>query len=406
MYFRVVASIALLASLVLPLSPNMALAKTLMPPTSYEPSSNELPYASFEMVKMITPQVVVPTVMEVPFGAELRGGSDFLVVNRSTGTYIPSMLKDVYVQDSVPVRAYISGMEGRTENTLLVDGYMNQGVDFELPQYESGVAQIAIGGERDITTSRIKIDFSQYVMPPDTVSIRAVDGEGIERIVVAPRRMQGSFIEFPETTAPQWVIDFTYSQPMRITEVTLTQTEGHTDRGVRFLAQPGEVYDVYFNGTLRAPVSYVGSGGDLWSDVGVVMHRYVFGTESQYYVPAETDGDGVLDQHDNCPAVANQDQLDVDYNGVGDACDDFDRDGYLNIVDSCPSIPNAYQRDTDGDGIGDECDDRENRFTERHAWVPWVGMGIAALVIVMLFGLVLAKPKRIEEPVSRDQEAS
>jgi hypothetical protein len=37
--------------------------------------------------------------------------------------------------------------------------------------------------------------------------------------------------------------------------------------------------------------------------------------------PADTDGDGVIDESDNCPAVANADQQDADENGTGDVCE-------------------------------------------------------------------------------------
>jgi len=36
---------------------------------------------------------------------------------------------------------------------------------------------------------------------------------------------------------------------------------------------------------------------------------------------ADSDGDGIVDNQDNCPAVANSDQADGDGDGIGDACD-------------------------------------------------------------------------------------
>lgn len=58
----------------------------------------------------------------------------------------------------------------------------------------------------------------------------------------------------------------------------------------------------------------------------------------------DSDCDNVLDQTDNCPAIANTAQTDGDNDGHGDECD------------NCPAIANADQRDLDGDGIGDACD--------------------------------------------------
>jgi hypothetical protein len=77
---------------------------------------------------------------------------------------------------------------------------------------------------------------------------------------------------------------------------------------------------------------------------------------------ADTDGDGVFDVYDNCPAVANADQANIDFDAAGDACDDVsntadsDGDGIPDSADNCPIYANPSQDDADNDGVGDACD--------------------------------------------------
>jgi hypothetical protein len=69
----------------------------------------------------------------------------------------------------------------------------------------------------------------------------------------------------------------------------------------------------------------------------------------------------VLDADDNCPEVANADQLDTNQNGIGDACDtDADGDGVSDQEDTCPEVSDPEQTDTDDDGVGDACDDDDD----------------------------------------------
>ena len=95
----------------------------------------------------------------------------------------------------------------------------------------------------------------------------------------------------------------------------------------------------------------------------------------------DSDGDGTLDEEDNCLFLHNPDQLDDDDDFVGDLCDlrpeepavlspcgdldlDSDGDGLPDMFgctddeeeDSCPTTPSAESGDDDGDGIADVCD--------------------------------------------------
>ena len=73
--------------------------------------------------------------------------------------------------------------------------------------------------------------------------------------------------------------------------------------------------------------------------------------------PADGDADGASDALDNCPAIKNTNQNDVDADGIGDACDlsDFDVDGVAD-ADEVARGTNPADGDTDGDGIDDGVD--------------------------------------------------
>ncbi len=79
----------------------------------------------------------------------------------------------------------------------------------------------------------------------------------------------------------------------------------------------------------------------------------------------DSDGDGIADEDDNCPDIANTGQSDSDGDTVGDSCDicpgyndlaDADEDTVPDSCDNCPSIYNPDQEDADVDGVGDACE--------------------------------------------------
>jgi MYXO-CTERM domain-containing protein len=90
---------------------------------------------------------------------------------------------------------------------------------------------------------------------------------------------------------------------------------------------------------------------------------YIHGIQGNFpFCNTDTDGDGFLDDVDNCDNIANPGQEDADGDGLGDACDDCnnltemdtDNDGVCDPIDVCIGFDD--QLDADADTIPDGCD--------------------------------------------------
>jgi hypothetical protein len=113
---------------------------------------------------------------------------------------------------------------------------------------------------------------------------------------------------------------------------------------VNYNNMPGQ-----FNGTLGALPATMPGKDDVYG-FGLVRAAAALATF------LDDDGDGVSDADDNCPDLANADQLDFDADGQGDVCDlDDDGDGFNDADDVFPFDDQEWL-DFDGDGIGDNAD--------------------------------------------------
>jgi len=132
--------------------------------------------------------------------------------------------------------------------------------------------------------------------------------------------------------------------------------------GAGYYSDPGEPARWYFDyahtimSHQQASGQYTdASGTSRWDNISAQAYALLVLQRSVGGGCIDSDGDGVCDDVDNCPAADNPNQEDRDGDGVGDVCD------------NCPDTPNANQDpgactsqvvlcDVDGDGDIDRAD--------------------------------------------------
>lgn len=334
----------------------------------------------FDSANVDSGEMVAPSIVEIPMDEILLENTVFAVLEKESQTFEPYYFYTT--RESTLVSVEENPEYNSTELQFLVDGDTGTFVNFDLSEDLQGAVTLTLLTETPVTSESLFFRLSTNVALPKTVSI-SVGEQGKEMIVLAPTSMENNRVFFPETIASRWVIQLEYVQPLRLTEIVLDQKNETGTQGLRFLAQPQTQYLIFLN-----PDSYLyietGERGNLQEDDGVkkIESTSFYVQKNPLYEKSDVDNDGIPDEIDNCVDIENSNQEDLDENGRGDPCDDYDRDNVLNEEDNCQNDPNRYQEDIDNDGLGDVCDTEESRLTERMPWLPWTGMGLAALVIV------------------------
>lgn len=371
-----------------------------LPSTSSPVSAQmeETDKSAFSQVVVIPAnQFVVPTVVSVPFTDLFRQREDVYVEDKVTGIRQQTLwrIESVVVPTSFTVTgdsglSLVALRDGREETTSLFPVNIAGGSE----------ATLSLAFGRSLSVSALNLTLAKNVQLPETISITTRRSGGRVEVVVNQTRVTGLAIRFPEINTDNLLVTFTYSQPLSISELSVNEKDPLriNTESLRFLAQPSVSYQIFFDPDRPVP-GPVGESANLRNDLGVVLIEPPAAMRNSLYVSSDRDGDEVMDQVDNCPNMANTDQVDIDGSGVGDACEDFDRDGVFNNNDNCINQPNGTQADEDGDGIGDACDDSESRLTEKYAWILWVGMGLAGLTLALLFMIVARRDPNLTEPL-------
>jgi hypothetical protein len=272
---------------------------------------------------------------------------------------------------------------------------------------KESIVELDFNYAQAITTSQLTFELDKNVAIPDYVEM-TVYKNGQRNSIITKQRLNSSVILFPEYSAAQFEVTFYFTQPLRITEAKFIETQStYTSRYVRFLARPGYSYQLYRDPEGVVPFQYLPEAGNLTVDTSNIKEvKNIQFIQNPFYIPPDQDRDTIIDTTDNCIALANTDQLDVNKNGMGDACEDFDIDGILNSQDNCPDKPNTLQQDEDGDGKGDHCDSEESRLIEQWKFLPWLGIGVGFGIVILLFKLTIQREDRDDQIVGTSIESS
>ncbi len=306
--------------------------------------------------------IPVPEYQEIQFLQNLFASGPALVVDQTTQDVQPSVV--VTINNQPYIRPTVSG--ALNNNAAMLDGDEQTYASFPPPP-QSGFPQyahITFVYPTPITSNELRVYFDQNIIPPKTVGVEAMVG-GTWQTILGSYSFGGHVIPFPRTTASQWRVNFVYTQPLRISELWFVQESAPiVYRDVRFLAQPGHLYRIFINADSQSAF-VVSAAGAVDTSIGAQVTLVSSMQVNPLYVPTDTD-------------------------------QDFDNDGVINSKDNCPNQYNPDQKDTDGDGIGDACDPVDNRITEQYPWLPWVGIGVAAAVLITLIVLAAVSKPRSE----------
>lgn len=340
---------------------------------------------AFQKVTPLTiPNITVPTLVSVPFGFGF--GTNTNAALKKTGdtseVYTPFLYKnrltDRPIHESTVGGAYVP---------QIIDGSTDTYFDAPFQSGENSVTiELKTEKGKNIDAEGIQFIYSDFSARPLAVEILAIR-DGMEKTLRARSTQVSDILHFPKEQGDTWHVTLWYDQPLRIAEVFPVPIQGGVETyAIQFLAEPGVRYELFTHPD-RAVSVPTSESPNLHGEPRVQGSAGPT-IDNTLFVPADTDGDGVIDARDNCRGIANAGQEDIDSNGIGDACDDFDRDGYVNVQDNCPLITNRDQRDTDGDTIGDVCDEGESRLTEQYTWLPWAGIGLVILVLIAMTALM------------------
>lgn len=351
----------------------------------------QVPTLSEPVPTYIDAWVDFPDMTDTTFGHQIR------VYEVETETFVGSTFSMNMLPDMRPmVFVYGSSGFGYENPQILRDGDINTFYTISADPSATvvvgkRVTRIDLQMPEAVPATGIELVLDSTSVLPDRIQV--TDSNGV--VLVPWKLYESGDIAFPEIMSQTVSLSIEHTDDIKIGEVSVLYAASPYDT-ITFFAQPGRSYQIYVDPIINQAKDFQ----RLTTSVNAKNIGLITFQENDLYVNSDFDNDGILVGKDNCPIHSNPEQEDKNSNGKGDACEDFDGDGIVAAYDNCPDYPNLLQQDTDDDGFGNVCDEVESRLTEQYSWVPWAGIGIAGVMLIVL----LASAMRGGVPTMKDED--
>lgn len=232
--------------------------------------------------------------------------------------------------------------------------------------------------------SALNLSLGANTSRPKSVTIEAILPGTSQWSVIVDKASFKNQLTFPQIQPKQIRVLFETNNLLRLSELEWTTTNRQSNHStqISFWAEEGDEFTLFIQPSFGQKALSINSTNPIRTDSSTPLFTLPSSAPKNPVYNPDFDKDGLNDNHDLCPQVADSSNADLDSNGKGDVCEDPDQDRINSSLDNCPFVANRDQTDTDADGTGDACDDMVNQKSENSEL--WINLSFGLMILALL----------------------